>query len=287
VVHTGSRNLVTQKWPVYRRYATGVEIRPQEVSSKIEQAANTGMRKLFAYREAGDLILNESQVYVTVAPDRAHYETSPDYFSAESMIDERRYSRLGPQEKKLYVEDVGSKQARRFGIPDKRYQRDSKGRGPDHPYYSGSDREFVRDRSETSKAYLKELERHRGSRLPVTIRTWSRQDVAPIGRRFTGTGIEIDGMVTRETFTKSHLMRKGYVWEGQSDALVSDLNGDVTMYGWWYIDPDGCPTVAWSVDGCPTWKKKKTSDGDDMAEATVNLRETCGLTRLPIAAAFG
>jgi hypothetical protein len=181
----------------------------------------------------------------------------------------------------------GSKQARRFGIPDKRYQRDSKGRGPDHPYYSGSDREFVRDRSETSKAYLKELERHRGSRLPVTIRTWSRQDVAPIGRRFTGTGIEIDGMVTRETFTKSHLMRKGYVWEGQSDALVSDLNGDVTMYGWWFIDPDGCPTVAWSVDGCPTWKKKKTSDGDDMAEATVNLRETCGLTRLPIAPAFG
>jgi hypothetical protein len=284
-IHT--LNLVTQKWPTYRRYATGIEIRPQEVSTKVEQAANTGVAKLFAYREAGDLILNESQVYAIVAPDRAHYENAPDYLDSSSMIDERRYSRLGPQEKKLYVEDTSSKQSRRFGMPDKRYQRDSKGRPSDHAYYVGSDREFSRDRGETSKAYLKALERHRASRLPITIRTFSRQDVAPIGLRFVGNRVELDGMVTRETFTKSHLMRKGYKWEGDSDALVPNLSGDVTLYGWWFYDPNGCPTVAYSVDGCTTWKRKQTADGEILADAVIDLAAECGLTRLPIAAAFG
>jgi hypothetical protein len=284
-IHT--LNLVTQKWPTYHRYATGIEIRPQEISTRIEQAANTGVQKLFSYREAGDLMLNESQVYVVVAPDRAHYETAPDYFDPSSMLDERRYSRLTPSEKKLYVEDTASKQSRRFGLPSKEFQRDEKGRPPTHAYYTGSDRQFTRDREQTAKTYTKALERHRSQRLPITIKTYSRLDVAPIGVRFEGNRVCLDGMVTRETFTRSHLMRKGYVWDSQADALVPDLNGDVTLYGWWYYDPKGCPTVAYSVDGSPTYKRKQTADGEQLADAVIDLRETCGLTRLPIAAGFG
>lgn len=249
-------NKLSEATPQVRRFPAGASPRAQAMATLVEQNANAYMHHLYPLAATIDLLLNEGECAVICSPTMASWEKTPQLYEDGTRRVKRRYQR----------------------------DRDGKSRDDGEP---GA--RFVPNLRESTKAFKSEELHYLAQHIPFEFRAISRLNSMPINPRIVGRRVEIDGLLVKTNFTVSELLRRKYRW-GENGALQpgrrseAKLSDDIALYEVWTTDLDDHVYVSYCVDGQETWKQGPEGERQP---AVVDLTKLYGLTRVPVAYAYG
>lgn len=244
------------------RDPTGTSDASSRIASRVERFANPAVYDQLSIQDVYDLLLIEAEAATIVVPKPASWKGLP-----ESMFESDRQT-IKPS-----------------------YQRDYRNRSLTEWKEDGKDGDddnvFLLNREKSRQAYRKASEQYRARNLPYEIQLVSRLDMVPMGPRIVGTSVQCDGLIRRTRMHKTELVRRKYRW-GEDAYLQPKDEGegsgsDWWLYEGWLYDDDELPYVVYSVGGRAT---ENLRDGFDKG-GVIDLYKTAGLTRLPIAYAYG
>ncbi|MGH2362451.1 MAG: hypothetical protein ACRDGM_18155 [bacterium] len=254
-----AKNSLAARYPALVRPQIGESEAAGEVSTRIEQFINPVCRKLVRWADIVDIILNEGWACSIVQPLPTYWRQTPSLYADSAR------KKLNPV-----------------------YHRDYRGRAATDVYYKNDrSRRFKMDRKQTTVYFDGVKDRYLAGKLPFINRVLGPMDAAPI----MGPGMTLDGLVVRQRFSATSLLKDGYWW-GTGDRLVPagtiddnvhiQRGQNVEMTELWLSDEHG-PHIIYSVDNKPTWIK----DGDSYRPAIINLEQDYGICELPITHEWG
>lgn len=249
-MHT--HNLITSKQPRLKVHA-GAGIEAEKSATKREAVGNALVDTTFAWRDASELLQNESMCAVVVRPTGADWAQGPE------MYDDPKK-----------------------GTINRKYRRDISGRSPSDDDYD----DRYQDLDSSTRAYKTDLENYQATHIPVKCDVYSRSEALPINLRVEGTKLVMDGLITRRTFSALQLMKRKYIWDGMPTLLEASQGGaaaDHTMFELFYCDDDG-PFIAYSIDGQKT--QRISRDGEQIVDTVVDLTQY-GLSEIPCMWGYG
>lgn len=273
----------------------GISKAAQRVSTSIEVFINGLMDERFPWPEWIENLQNEGCSAVKVIPAPSHYENVPTLYSDSKadVLTEDEYGRVVPKRQAEYERfedeetDAPGLMKVRYKRVAERYRVNAEGEPDD-----GSD-EWTFDRDEATAFYEEERDQHLGDHTPVIIELLSRLDFVPINPRFSGKGVEIDGLVVRRLHARDSLRAKGYWWDEDADALEQvgpegGKDGDVYLYETYLKDGrNGHVFCAYQVAGCYTTRGAPGMAGANNDVAIIDLTAKYGLTRIPVVFRYG
>lgn len=244
-----------------KRDPMGVSNRAQAVATKIEQWVNPVMRRYYPDAALNDILLVEGQGGMVTLPLPARWEQLPSF--------------------------------RKDDDPDgpiiERYQRDVRGRARDDEEYRMGGASFEPDEDESLKAWTEEEEWFRARYFPIEFEPVSIRHSTPINPVIQGDRVKLDGLITKEDMSVSELLRRNYIWEKDGKLIEPETysggNASLTLYRLIMLDYDGSPYVAYTVDGCRTWKRVKGQEMPGDGAYVVDLSPWC--KSLPVAWDYG
>jgi hypothetical protein len=230
-------------------------------ADEVEVWLNAMGRELIDWDELIGKGVEDAEFGVFVGPSLAALDYAPDYMTS-----------------------IGKDGLRE---PDKRWDRDERGRKPsDNGYTQRSERSSI-------AAWRDAVKEHLASTPPFVVRIFPATDCAPILVRGRGKRrFECRGLVTRSLFEREELISRKFRWRGMGDreliprghdsSNTAGRDGQLYLYEAFLISVDDetgeeTPFIARSVGGWDTWQDGP--DGDEQP-ATINLREEFGITRL-------
>jgi len=263
-------NKIASRRPELKRHPIGLGLSAESTATRLEQWGNAAMDSVFSWDDAADLVLNEGEAAAIVQLKGSQFGRLPELYSADE-----EYSPT--------------------------YARDATGKRPSEDGYAGA------DHARTARTYSSATLDWMGRHFPLEVRILSRLQQTPINPRIVGSRVELDGLLVQSRFSRSHLIKRGWRWDGMRDshqaASTSSSTSsstaawqqrssggftgldEVTLYEAWLEDEDG-PFAAFSVDGAPTSKLNSTGD-EELVDGVLDLREEWGIECLPIAYTYG
>src|SRR6266542_2462359 len=241
-----NHNVLSRKEPRYKRYTGGVGIAPLSRATRIESWVDPYTKRLVSWDELIGMLQDEGELAWSVLPTEATVTPEPPPF-----------------------EDAD-------GTIRRTWWRDEAGR--DLGEYRGREGAFRRDEQKTSDAYEEAWKGWRLDNPHMSVELIHATDCVPIGLRITGEGPTVDGILKRETFSRSNLLQKRLRWGAGYQMEPSAFGGteDVILYTGLLPDGHGYPYLIYSVQGAAvTWWE----DGEAGDWAIVDLQREYGMTR--------
>lgn len=278
-LHTAS--LMASKRPTLKRLPLGAGFAPQQRSTRVEQWVNAELTAL--EQQNGPIwkplisgLFNQGELALLSYPVKAHWEAWPA-FSGDD------------------------------GAPLMQYQRDTKDRAPDDPYYTTArdapKRAFKLDGDKSKSAYDSSRDDWKSRRIPLVARVVPAEQCVPI----FGPGFRLDALIVRSDYTEDSLLLNGYRWFGgatnashpSSGRSVADSQSSMTSVHsltevWtpgnvtYYIGPPG----ATGKDGTVTYSGtnydgvRRVANGTEY-EASIDLDAEFGLKNLLATYVYG
>lgn len=258
-------NVLQRKRPRLRREPVGMGLLSRRESTKIEQWVNAALetvqlsdKPLLDWGKLIDLLFNEGECGLVIVPVEAGWERVPTFLEAAN----------------------DPKSIRRV------YQRDEKGnKKTDYP--SEQRKGYSPSSTKSKQAYETILNDYMARRLPWSVRVIHATDCAPQW----GPNGQLDGLIIRQTYARNSLIKRGFKWKGMDEHLSpidaetgTHASGpEVTVYEWYGVNEDGDIFMQYEVEGNDTWREQ----GEEKVDATINLTEEYGLTRLPATYKYG
>ena len=274
----------------------GLSRAAKKISTNIEVFINGLMDMLFPSVDWEENLQNEGCSAIKVLPAPAHYEKVPTLYSDDEadQLDEDDYTRLGEDEatkkRQAEYERFDGDDGPRYKRVAERYRVNADG-DPD----DGSDG-WTYDRKESVDFYEEERDQALGDNPPVIMELLSRLDFVPINPRFSGKGVEIDGIVSRRLFARDSLRAKGYWWKNADGGALSDAleavgqdggkDGDVYLYEAILKDAKGHVFIAYQAEGMATTYGASGS-GPENDAAIICLTCKYKLSRIPVVFRYG
>lgn len=257
-------------------------------STGIEVFVNGLMDALFPWPEWVENLQNEGCSAIKIIPAPAHYERVPTLYDDDETVSPEEYDELPEERRAEYEPSEGYKRVKaRYRVNED---------GDTEPAGGSSGWKF--DRKESTTYYEEERDQHLGDNPPLVIELLSRLDFVPVNPRFSGKGVEIDGIVSRRLFSRDSLRAKGYWWkgceaDGLSDAMdpiggeESGRDGDLYLYEYIGKDGKGQVFIAYQVAGAMTRKGDPGNGAADSDTAVFNLTKLYGMRRVPVVFRYG
>ena len=255
------KNLIAKDKPRVKRWARGDSIPAKTEATKIEQIMQAAMddkQRGYPWHDSVDVILNQGVALSITLPHTADMR----------------------QDFSLYEYD-------RDGTPTKqikpRYERDKDGKSREE-----AGEGFRVSPKASAKARDEEQRDYRARRIPVTMQVLGPTEFIPV----FGPGLVLDAVLVKRKWTLTEIMKARWVWDGMEEHLSPDGtegsgSGQIDVYELYaleWMDDGAHPYVAYAVEG----KKTATKNEDGLlADAVIDLRETCGLERLPCILKWG
>jgi hypothetical protein len=286
-------NVLQRTRPKLKRHPIGHTPRAQSVSSNIEVWINAVCDKAIDWRKLIGTLFLEGECAVIAVPSPANWSRKPDFLDT---LEYAEWKKLSPKVQKKYTKDdedsenEESTYTRRdddgVEMPKDRFRVDSRGRAPDDPYYLLSKRKFKEDRKKSQKEFEEEEKHWLAERLPFSTRIIHANDCAPI----FGDNDQLEGLIVKTEYNTESLIARDYIWEDDVDLMTpvqgNQSSGSTTLYEYWGLDKDGTPYVAYSVNGNKTFFKED-EEGNELADAVIDLKEAFGFTKLPVQYCYG
>jgi hypothetical protein len=273
------------KRPRTKRPTAGASKAADRASTGIEQFAEGAMRK-YPYGPSIKTLAHEGELFLFVSPTPTYWERIPTIFDDDQAegphLTDDEYGALPEHQQNQYElfmldptddpdgdlaaegsetaddgdESAAPTQEARYKRIKQRYRVDAEGNPDD-----GSD-QFSMDRSESNAFYRDEMSQAFGKKLPLVYELVSRLDAIPINPRWSGDGVEIDGVIRRTLFSRSELLRRGYRYSDCDEQLEPQSardgrDGDFWLYELRTRDEFGRPFIVYQVG-----ERASTSYGD-------------------------
>jgi len=313
--------LLANKRPKAQRYAVGLGLTAEEVSTDVETWLEAVLeydvdgRPLVPYYDIAGRALLEGAVVVKVLSSDAHWRKSLTWLDT---LDEEEYDDLSKRKRRRYVPEADlemdddesddyegrawTKAGRRVRdsmpgryvrvdqdgkpVPKSRYHRDSRNRTRHHPYYKrrgrdGQPRKFEEDRRATRRAYQRDQKDWLARRLPFEVEVISARHCIPL----MDDNERVEAILVVRQYDVEDLLAKDLIFGDQLPLLKPAYeSGPVTVFELWHTDDRDRPYVAYFVDGFEyTILKHETDDGGiEQADAVIDLQREFGCSRLPI-----
>lgn len=267
----------------------GLSRAAKKVSTGIEVFINGLMDMLFPFAEWIENLQNEGCSAIKVIPAPAHYEAVPTLYSEDEAdhLAEDGYGDLDEKRQRQYEKYEGEGGTSVYKRVNERYRVNAEGDEDD-----GTD-SWEYDRDEGRKFFEDDLEQYLGDNPPIIMELLSRLDFVPINPRFTGKGVEVDGIVSRRLMGRDMLRSKGYWWAGCDDAAdyIGEegvgKDGDFYLYEAILKDKRGHVFIAYQVGGRFTTRGMPGNASRDDHVAVICLTCKYGLKRVPVVFRYG
>jgi hypothetical protein len=315
-------NLLGNRRPKAMRYAVGLNMSADGISTDVETWLNAVLehdvdgRPLVNYRELVGRTLLEGAVVVKCISSDAHWRKSLTWLD---MIEEEEYMDLPPRKQRRYraeeeveflddeeeeVERGWSRDSRKANrdrppryvrvdkdgvpVPKYQYQRDSKGRTKDHPYWAkprkdaeGNEITWKEDRKATLRSYRKDQRDWLARRLPFEVEIISARHCIPL----MDDNERLEAILVKRSYDPQEALGRDLRWGDNMDMLTpnSEDEGEITVFELWHTDERDRPYVAYFVDGYDETYFEQERDGKvEYADACLDLQREYGCTKLPI-----
>jgi hypothetical protein len=272
-------NALATSVPKYTRAPRGSTQTDTDDADALELWGNSAIEQSVDWPTPRGLAIQEGEYGVLVLPDTAAMADVPEYMQ---RISTEKHAKL--KDTKGWEKDEDGDGWHR---PNPAYERDAKGRAPDHPQYT------KRSEKASSKAHNDDYIDWLANHLPWTVQFISALDCVPILVRGKKRPWECNGLLRRTLFDEEELLARKFKWEGmgQRELIPRSFDSDSTygqggqiyLYEAYLMLPatDGGPphpTIVYSVGGAATTLGRSMSDGTESEEASViDLYEEYGI----------
>lgn len=273
------------------RPTSGISRAAQKASSTIEvfiEGLMSGGTQLggFPWPDWVENIGIEGISAMKVLPAPAVWDACPTLYDEEgeegAHLDQMGYDDLPEKRQSEYEQyDHAESGSTRYKRVREHYRVNADGEPDD-----GSD-SWQFDRQESTSYFTDESEQFLGDNPPVVFDLVSRLDFVPINPRFTSSGVEVDGIISRRLYARDTLRARKYKCLALDDAMQpvgpeGGKDGDLYLYEAILKDGrNGHVFIAYQVAG------QKTLKGDNGDVAVIDLTAKYKMSRLPVVVRYG